>query len=174
MLTELEAIRAVSRFFTNCGYRVTQQLSENQAGDDIVAFSSNGKEIMIEAKGETSSKLRTARFGKPFSPNQAHDHVSKAFFRAASYASQKRSAGIALPKNAAHVSCVVKIQPVLAKLKVEVFWVLPNRKVEVAGNWKNLANPCLPIDAPNSGTPLKTNVNRQVKPKLDMRGAWIP
>ena len=141
MLTESEIIKAVCRFLENHGYRVTQQLSETQAGDDIIAFSLTGKKIMIEAKGETSSKSHTARFGKPFSPNQAHDHVSKAFFRAASYASQRIFAGIALPKNAAHISCVAKIQPVLEKLKVEVFWVLPNRKVEIAGNWKTWANP---------------------------------
>lgn len=141
MLTESEVINAVCQFLKNHRYRVTQKLSETQAGDDIVAFSPNGKKIMIEAKGETSSKPHTARFGKPFSPNQAHDHVSKAFFRAAFYAAQKISAGIALPKNDTHIACVDKIQPILGKLKIEVFWVLPNHKVEIAGNWKTWANP---------------------------------
>jgi hypothetical protein len=48
------------------------------------------------------------------------------------------SAGIALPKNNAHIACVEPIKPILANLKIEVFLVQPEGKqVEVLGNWKS-------------------------------------
>jgi len=141
MLTESDVIKAVCRFLTTHGYRVKQHLSESQTGDDIVAVSPKGKSVMIEAKGETSSKPHTARYGKPFNSGQVLDHVSKAFYRAASYTTKRVLAGIALPRNEAHMKRVASIQPVLAKLNVEVFWVRPeDGKVEVAGNWKARPN----------------------------------
>jgi hypothetical protein len=137
MLKESDVIKAVCQFLTTQGYRVTQHLSESQTGDDIVAVSPKGKNVLIEAKGETSSKPHTSNYGKPFGSSQVLDHVSKAFYRAASYTSKSVLAGIALPKNEAHVRRVAIIQPVLAKLNVEVFWVKPeDGKVEVIGNWK--------------------------------------
>jgi hypothetical protein len=66
MLTEWEVIEAVREFLESRGYRVTQALNENQVGNDIVAWSVDGQKVMIEAKGETSSKSHTSRFGKPF------------------------------------------------------------------------------------------------------------
>ena len=92
MLTESDVIKAVCRFLGSRGYRVTQALNEMQTGDDIVAWSADGKKIMIEAKGETSSKSHTSRFGKPFSSGQVLDHVSKAFYRAAAYAAENVTA----------------------------------------------------------------------------------
>jgi len=148
MLTESDVTEAVCRFLKTRGYRVTQQLSESEAGDDIIAYSANGTKVMIEAKGETSSKSHTPRFGKPFSSGQVLDHVSKAFYRAASYVAEHVSAGIALPKNNAHVSVVTRVQPVLARLNIEVFWVQPEgREVEVTGNWKTWANSTVERDA---------------------------
>ncbi len=88
MLIESDVIEAVCRFLKSHGYRVTQQLNESQASDDIVAFSANGTKVVIEAKGETSSKSHSSRFGKPFSSGQVLDHVSKAFYRAASYVAE--------------------------------------------------------------------------------------
>ena len=83
MLTESDVIAAVCDYLRDHAYRVTQQLTETEAGDDIIAVAPDGQQVMIEAKGETSSKSHTTRYGKPFSPSQVLDHVSKAFYRAA-------------------------------------------------------------------------------------------
>jgi hypothetical protein len=136
MLTESQVISSVCHFLETNGFRVKQFLSESEVGDDIVAVDPiHKREVMIEAKGETSSKAGTSRFGKPFTSSQALDHASKAFYRAAAYASRKIPAGVALPKNPSHVACVERIQPVLKTLEIEVFWVLPDGAVEVANNW---------------------------------------
>ena len=138
LLTESDVIDAVCRFLEARGYRVTQKLNENQRGDDIIALDPRGEsDVRIEAKGETSSKPRTSRFGKPFSASQVLDHVAKAFFRTATYASCERRAGIALPGNPHHIARIREIEPVLRRLHIEVFWVRPNGKVDVVGNWNS-------------------------------------
>jgi len=137
MLTESQVIAAVCRFLKKNGFRVTQHLSETQHGRDIVAISRNGKqEITIEAKGETSSMAHTRRYGKLFNSGQVGDHVAKALYCAARDASLDMLAGVAFPKNAAHVNCVQKILPALKKLRIEVFWVRSDKSVEVERVWK--------------------------------------
>jgi hypothetical protein len=137
MLTESQVIAAVCRFLEKNDFRVTQRLSETQHGRDIVAISRSGKpEITIEAKGETSSMAHTRRYGKPFSSGQVTDHVAKALYCAARDTSPDMLAGVAFPKNTAHIECVRKILPALKKLRIEVFWVRSDESVEVARVWK--------------------------------------
>lgn len=137
MLTEFDVIKAVCQFLTAHGYRVERYLSESQRGDDIVALSLEGKKVMIEAKGQTSSKSHTLRYGKPFDSAQVRTHVSEAFYRAASYAGKGVLAGIALPKTEAHVRCVESIRPAREKLNIAVFWVRPDdREAEFVDNWR--------------------------------------
>jgi hypothetical protein len=138
MLTESQVIAAVCRYLRRNGFHVTQHLSEKQRGRDIIAVAKNGRHrIAIEAKGETSSMSHTRRYGKCFNSGQVSDHVAKALYCAARDTSLQMRAGVAFPKNAAHVKCVEKILPALKKLRVEVFWVLPNRHVEVEGVWRS-------------------------------------
>lgn len=65
MLTENEVVNATCKEIKNEGYTINQQLSTIQKGIDIVA-EKNGIKIYIEAKGGTSSKVGTNRYGKPF------------------------------------------------------------------------------------------------------------
>jgi hypothetical protein len=50
-------------------------------GIDLVMKKGN-QEIWIEAKGSTSSRQGSTRFGKVFNDAQCHDHFSRAFFKA--------------------------------------------------------------------------------------------
>lgn len=135
MLTEFEVIEAVCAFLRRKSFQIDQALRETEHGIDIQAVAPDGKQqVSIEAKGETSSKPDTRRYGKPFSRGQVLDHVSKAFYCAARDCSGSL-AGIAFPKNDAHLECVDRIQPVLRRLQIEVFWVLPDRSVETEGIW---------------------------------------
>jgi hypothetical protein len=138
MLTESEVIAAICRFLKSQQFHISQSLSETEKGIDIEGVAPDGEsKFSIEAKGETSSKSRTARFGKPFDSKQVFDHVSKAFYCAARDNSEGLMAGIAFPHNAAHVKCVEKILPALRKLGIEVFWALPDGNVEVELIWLN-------------------------------------
>ena len=78
MLTESEVIAAVCGFLRARNFHILQSLTEVERGVDIKAIAPDGKtQVSIEAKGETSSKSITARFGKPFDSKQVLDHARK-------------------------------------------------------------------------------------------------
>ncbi len=134
LLTESEVIDAVCRYLEAEGYVIEQRLTETQRGDDIIARSADGeRELVVEAKGETSSKPHTANFGNPFKRSQVHAHVAKAFFRAAQTVGTCRRSAVALPNSDFHEAFVNQVAPALRKLEIEVLWVLPDQSVKVAG-----------------------------------------
>ena len=136
MLTESEVIAAVCRFLESNRFHVAQSLSEVEHGVDIEGLAPDGEtKFSIEAKGETSSKSTTARFGQPFDSAQVFDHVSNAFYCAARDSSMGWMAGVALPRNQAYVKYVQRILPALKKLDIEVFWALPDGSVETERVW---------------------------------------
>lgn len=135
MLIEPEVIQSVCEFLTSRGFSAIKFLCETERGIDIQALAPDGKQqITIEAKGETSSKSTTSRYGQPFNSGQVLDHVSKAFYCAARDC-DKFLAGIALPKNPSHLRGVRDIEATLERLQIEVFWVLPDRSVETGNIW---------------------------------------
>jgi hypothetical protein len=136
MLTESDVIEGVCRFLEAKHFYIKQRLTEDQKGRDIIAIAPDSKtQVAIEAKGETSSRKDSKRFGQPFDGNQAYDHVAKAFYCASIYSAESLLGGIAVPKNAAHEKQVSAIIHALRQLCIEVFWVLPDGSVEVAGHW---------------------------------------
>ena len=151
MLTESQVIAAVCHFLKQRRFQIKQQLSEKQKGYDIIAVAPDGKEVVIEAKGETSSMAHTNRFGKEFSTSQIFDHVSKAVYCAATYVSKNIPGGIALPMNKGHQKHVAAILPALKALEIEVFWVPPSGEVQVAGHWPWWANSTVETAARKSG-----------------------
>lgn len=131
MLTESDVIAAVCNHLRSQGYEIRQQLTEAQAGDDIVAVRGN-ETLLIEAKGETSSKLGTRRHGKPFDRSQVLSHVSRAFYRAAKMRRDGVVAGMAFPHTPLHLEVVKAIQSSLAELGIVVFWADEHRSVGVS------------------------------------------
>lgn len=107
MLTENEIIEALAEHLRQDGYRIDKQLTTLEQGIDIDAVHlATGRRLLVEAKGGTSSKDGTARFGKPFSPNQAKSHVAVAFYCAAkmlqAYASEAVQVALAFPDDNNH------------------------------------------------------------------------
>ena len=113
MLSEPEVIDAVCAKLVTQGYRILQQLGTTQHGVDIVAVKQTTptRELYLEAKGATSSKKNSKRFGQPFGNDQIPDHVATAFYQVAKVLSNKRQdkveirAGIALPDTQKHRDC---------------------------------------------------------------------
>ncbi len=127
MLTENDVVEHVARFLGGRGYAIEQALGTSEKGVDIVAVSErDGRRLLIEAKGATSSKEHTARFGKPFTPAQARSHVARAFFEAARVVSKGREderAALALPRDRYHEGLIAQVARALELLEVSVFWV---------------------------------------------------
>lgn len=94
------------------------------------------REVRVEAKGATSSKPGTARFGRPFSRAQARSHVSRAFFTAAAAFSDSSDAEViaamAFPDERNHRELVGEIQSALELIGIAVLWIGANGAVEAS------------------------------------------
>jgi hypothetical protein len=122
MLYESQVTDGVCSFLEVNGFSITQRLSAIEHGEDIIAIAPDGKtRVSIEAKGETSSRAGSRRYGKSFNSGQVWDHVSKAVYKAALHFSTGTLAAVALPRNPAHVECISKILPALKHLDIEIF-----------------------------------------------------
>lgn len=63
------------------GYSIDQRLHTTQQGVDIIATNrSNGCRLLVEAKGATSSREGSARYGMGFTGSQVFDRVAKGVF----------------------------------------------------------------------------------------------
>ena len=127
MLTENDVVNVLANYLEEKGYSILQNLNTGEQGVDIIAERTN-KILYVEAKGETSSKSHTNRFGKPFTLNQISSHISRAILASMKVISCKPSgnktkAAIALPDTAGHRKIIDKILPALQKLQITVFWV---------------------------------------------------
>jgi len=81
MLDENDVIEILSAYLTQEGYEILQALHTTERGIDIIARKP-GKvgRLFVEAKGGTSSREGSNRFGEPYTKNQVFDRVSKGFY----------------------------------------------------------------------------------------------
>jgi hypothetical protein len=84
VLTEDDLVDAVCDHLETAGYEIMRRCATTQRGDDIVAVRRRSSiALYIEAKGETSNRPTSKRYGKAFSRSQCRDHVANAFYTAA-------------------------------------------------------------------------------------------
>ncbi|MGM1028266.1 MAG: hypothetical protein ACQEWM_00165 [Actinomycetota bacterium] len=111
------------------GWTIVTHALSHQRGDDIVA-TRGSERLIVEAKGEGSSKSTTARYGKAFNRNQVRTHVSVAVVRAMGVVSARVDrAGVALPDSEPHRTEVDRLANALRTLGIQVFWVASDRSV---------------------------------------------
>ena len=134
MLSENDVIQAVCNFLKYHGYRVTSRTTTKQHGVDIVAHhEETGNQFFIEAKGQTSSKENTKRFGKPFNSAQVKVHVAEAFYQVTSLLRKdligSRRIAMAFPETSIHKRYLDRIRPAICHLGIEVLLVDTNQRV---------------------------------------------
>ena len=126
MLTENDIVRIFGKYLQDCGYEIIQSLTTSERGFDIIA-KRNGITLYVEAKGETSSKEDTNRYGKPFSKNQVKTHVAVAILASMKVLSrpdhEPKEVAIALPDNESHRGLIESIKSTLKKAGIKVFLV---------------------------------------------------
>lgn len=131
MLTENDVVEAVRSTLVAEGWKIVGTSNTFQHGADIEAHR-DGVRLIVEAKGETSSKAKTSRFGLPFHKGQVLTHVSRAIYTAlVAQEDGKTLAAVAFPWTELHVNEVTKVQKTLHSLNIRVFWVKPS---DVAGS----------------------------------------
>ncbi|HEY4268740.1 MAG TPA: hypothetical protein VGM94_11160 [Galbitalea sp.] len=123
MLYEDDVVNAVAAHLRADGWQIESTALATQHGDDIVA-TRGGERLVVEAKGEGSSKTHTSKFGQAFNQGQASTHVGVAVLRSLRVVSEGASiAAIALPDNAAHRREVNRVAAALSMVGVLVLWV---------------------------------------------------
>jgi len=127
MIDENAIVGAVCKHLQQQGWEITSRCQTNQRGIDIVAEHPRLGRCVVEAKGGTSSKEGTARFGKMYSGSQVFDRVAKAFYTAAALKDDPKYQGasvfLALPDESRFRKLVERIATPLTALDIRIFWV---------------------------------------------------
>lgn len=140
-LTENDVVDAVCAFLEQHGWQIRTRATTIQHGPDIEAESGR-QEIVVEAKGATSSNTATRRYGKPFNPSQVRVHVARAFCTAAAeYGSGGRWSAMAFPDTPSHRKRVAGIEPAVKSLGIGIFWVDAERQVQLVAPWELSQSP---------------------------------
>lgn len=135
-ITENTVVDDVATFLRTKGFRIERTCSTNDRGTDLVAiFPPTGQRLFIEAKGGTSSKARSRRFGRPFTSGQAKSHVAVALYYILRLRQRVLAAGnrvgLAFPDNENHRKLIAAIEGTLQGLDISVFFVDADHKVRV-------------------------------------------
>ncbi len=136
LLGEMDIIDSVCSYLETNGYRITSKVgSVSEHGIDIVAMSQHDKvRLHVEAKGQTSSKSETKRFGKEFTRNQKRDHLGKALLKSCEWIQQNVAAAIALPDDTVDRELIDSITTAIARLGIVVFLVDERGAVRTVGD----------------------------------------
>jgi predicted transcriptional regulator len=131
MLTENDVITAVTDYLRKNGYKIVQVSNTRQKGHDIIA-EREGLQLFVEAKGETSSKSHTQRFGKPFDSAQVRVHVAEALYKAIATRQRDSKAllAIAFPLTRTHERLVGAVSKVAGQLGIRVFFVRLDKTIK--------------------------------------------
>jgi hypothetical protein len=127
VLDENHVVAAVREFLIANGMDVTAWAHTSQTGPDIVA-TGGGVTVYVEAKGATSSRATSARYGKPFGRGEARINVAEALYTAVAALNLYRDtrglrSAIALSADPMHRQLVEPLEPSLDTLKIGRFWV---------------------------------------------------
>lgn len=145
-LNENQVIDALAAHLRAQGYRIESQLTTTETGIDLVAVRSDGKRLLVEAKGGTSSKSWSSGYGRPFTPSQVNTHVAVALLYALRVLEKYRDEGadvaIALPDDPPHRWHIESIQSSLMALNLTVFLVGGPEQVRVFGAQEHPAEDC--------------------------------
>lgn len=129
-------IESVCKYLETKGYQITSKVgSVNEHCIEIVTMSQHTDvRLYVEAKGQTSSKSETKRFGKEFNRNQKRDHIGKALLKSCEWTQQNEAAAIALPDDTVDRDLINFITTAIAHLGIAVFLVDESGAVRTVGN----------------------------------------
>jgi hypothetical protein len=124
LLTENDVVDAVRLALQRRNWKIESWASTAEAGIDIHATRLRDL-LLIEAKGVTSSKSGSARYGTLMTSTQFFIQVAAALLKTAELRSANPSAevAIAVPNHSRMRERIRKIEPVLMSARIGVLWV---------------------------------------------------
>jgi len=125
MLTENDVVKIVCDEFRKRKYSIEQNLSTSQRGIDVIATSNSGRRYFVEAKGATSSKKTSSRYGKEFNLSQVKSHVGVALVAALKVKNDHPNdeSIIALPNNNSHRELIKSMRDPILHSGIKVWFV---------------------------------------------------
>lgn len=129
VLDENDVIDAVCRHLEEHGYSLEQRLETTQKGVDVIArHVPTGRRLFVEAKGGTSSRKGSSRFGKRYTQSQVFDLTSKGFLATVRNHVERRHddgdlAALAVPDLEWYREYLGAIRPAVEQLGIMVLWV---------------------------------------------------
>ena len=137
LLNENEVVDAIAVHLASCGWEVHQALHGHQRGVDIRATGPDGTHLVVEAKGGTSSRPGSAKYGKPMSPGEVRINIAEAFYTAAVALTQPavgRSA-MGFHDDERHRRFTDPLVAAARALGIGIFWVGDDRQVHLDADW---------------------------------------
>jgi Holliday junction resolvase-like predicted endonuclease len=133
-MDENEIVEAVCDYLQKKGYEISKKLHTTEHGIDIVAKNRISNEVIhIEAKGGTSSRIGSRRFGKPYTSSQVFDRVAKGFYTACQMLSQNENANnkfvLAVPDTILFRKYLNSVKPAMSKLGIGALLVSQTREI---------------------------------------------
>ena len=133
MLDENDVVEAVCIHLVKNGYVIVKRCSTTERGTDIIAKKqSSNEQLHIEAKGATSSRKGSARFGKHYSPVQVFDRVAKGFYTVCKMSSEGSADdrfALAVPDTQLFRKHTTAVKPATTKLGIGILLVSEKREV---------------------------------------------
>jgi hypothetical protein len=128
-MDENAVVNAVCEHLEAEGYKILSRLTTSQQGIDVEAqHKSHFRKVLVEAKGGTSSKPESARFGRPYTRSQVFDRVAKGIFtclqlRAANPNCEQARILLALPSGEWFSKYIESVGETLRRTDIEVWFV---------------------------------------------------
>ena len=127
---ENAVVTAICDYLSAEGFEIEQQLLTTERGVDVVAKHPQTKvRAFVEAKGGTSSRKDSERYGKPYTPSQVFDRVAKGIFTCLQLRTENPDKNavrviLAIPEKPAHFKrYIATVSPGLESAGIEVWFV---------------------------------------------------
>lgn len=130
-MNESDVVEAVCSFLRHEGCIIDHRCSTLERGVEICA-SKYDPRYFIEAKGGTSSRHASARYGKGFNSSQVFDRVAKGFYTAACLRNEQGSdavIGLAFPDLPMFRRYAKPLNAAVRALNVTIYWVQESKSV---------------------------------------------
>ena len=134
-MDENEVIEIVCSQLQDLGCEIVRRCTTKQRGVDIIARHVRvGEEFLVEAKGSTSSRVGSARHGRPYTTSQVFDRAAKGVFTCIQLRGRHPDRSthhviLAVPETKLFRSYLEPIMPQLIDAGVQV-WFAPNKPLK--------------------------------------------
>jgi hypothetical protein len=132
-MNENAIVDAVCGRLVGEGCEIVSRCTTTQRGIDVLARTAKGQHYYVEAKGGTSTREGSPRFGKAYVPSQIFDRVAKGVFTCLQLRSKHPNTSdervvLALPDDERFRAYVQSIEPQLRAVAIDV-WFISNADV---------------------------------------------